>query len=161
MLPQKKIDYFRYRRFIKPSLSLHFEERLNMAEYGRGIKAGLIGGIVAGIVLAVLTAILIYVTEGSTDFANTITTIVASNLIGYIIFGIIFGIIFAAIYDKLPGATAIMKGMSLAIIIWILGIIIGYFTTFQTFGITTFGGNIIIGLISSIIWGYIIGRFWG
>jgi hypothetical protein len=132
-----------------------------MAEYGRGIKAGLIGGIIAGIVLAILTAILIFATEGSTDFTGTITTMIASNFIGYIIFGIIFGIIFAAIYDKLPGSTAVMKGMSLAIIIWILGIIIGYFTTYTTFGAAMFGGNIIIGLISAIIWGYIIGKFWG
>ena len=132
-----------------------------MTEYGRGVKAGLIGGIIAGIILAILTAILIFVTKGSTDFTNTIGTMIASNFIGYIIFGIIFGLIFAAIYEKLPGSTAVMKGMSLAVIIWILGIIIGYFTTYSTFGITTFGGNIIIGLISAIIWGYIIGRFWG
>jgi len=132
-----------------------------MAEYGRGIKAGIIGGVIAGIILAILTALILFIFEGSTDFTTTIWTMIIGNLIGFIILGIIFGIIFAATYDKLPGATAIKKGMVLAIIIWIIFLLIGFFTSYSTYGIETFGGGVITGLISSIIWGYLIGKFWG
>lgn len=78
-----------------------------------------------------------------------------------IIGGLIFGLIYAAIYNSLPGSSSVAKGIVLAIIFWlILSVGIGFVVS-GIFGMTYYILNsIIIGLIGSIIWGYLLGKFW-
>jgi len=110
-----------------------------MADFGRGIKAGLA---TAGIYLAI-SAILgaIYQNNplsvphflhflygaGLTPLfslaALTAPSFWASLLFQYIVRGIVFGAVFAALYDSLPGTgsiKSIKKGLVLSAFIWIL-----------------------------------------
>jgi hypothetical protein len=149
-----------------------------MAELGRGVKAGIVAGIIYGIVVGILQAI---VTIGMWDtiisaydqavsgYGVTMTltqavllpTLFISGIIGGIIGGIILGLIYAAIYNSLPGSTSVKKGIVLAIIFWLIfSVGLGY-ASLGVYGTTFFIiQNIVIGLIVSIFWGYLLGKFW-
>jgi hypothetical protein len=102
-----------------------------MADFGRGIKAGLA---TAGIYLAI-SAILgaIYYSffsvphflygTGLTLFtwrSLTDPSSVFDLLFQYVVRGIVFGAVFAALYDFLPGTASVKKGVVLSTFVWIL-----------------------------------------
>jgi len=95
-----------------------------MADFGRGIKAGIIYGIILGILTAIIISVAwntiagSYIITGvaSYDFATLFVFWLIAGIIGGIIGGIIFGLIYAAAYNSLPGATIITKGIVLALI---------------------------------------------
>lgn len=151
-----------------------------MAEFGRGAKAGVIAGIIYGIIAAILSLIIIVVMwETILDVASkasgvTISAVDMGGLIGFmapfifigaiiggIIFGLIFGLIYAAIYRSLPGSTSIMKAIVLSFIAWLIfSLGLGY-SSIATYGTSYYiASNVVVGLVSWIIWGALMGIMW-
>jgi len=149
----------------------------------RGLKSGLAAGIIYISALTLFTLIAIYIivqcspTVGSPNLLTPhikmifgvtgFPAIILGTLIGtlaYVIIGgiggIIFGLIFATVYNSLPGSTSIFKGITLSYIFWLifsvfLGFIFGAINI--SYYIVIY---ILIGFISSIIYGYSLGKFW-
>jgi hypothetical protein len=141
-----------------------------LAEFGRGIKAGVVSCVINGVIFGIMMAVVIsiWTTEfavaiGATIPAEGVVVLadmwvvgaVIGSIIGGIIGGIIFGAIYAAVYGHLPGATSVVKGIVLSIIVWlVLGVPLN-FAVIAALPIVA-----VLGLISSLIWGALIGVFW-
>jgi hypothetical protein len=102
-----------------------------LADFGRGIKAGVAVGTVYLIISVILEL------TGFSDQFPTITTaaglgiqlestypsIMILSIWSYIYRGIVFGAIFAALYSFLPGTTSVRKGMVLSVFLWIVALV--------------------------------------
>jgi hypothetical protein len=98
-----------------------------MADFRRGIKAGVAAAgvyLIISVILEltgfpyqvpVITAAGLGIHLGLMDPLG-----VALSILPRIVRGIIFGAVFAALYDYLPGATAVKKGVVLSAFVWIL-----------------------------------------
>ena len=159
-----------------------------MADFGRGIKAGVA---TAGIYLAI-SAILgaIYQNNpfsiphfilgtGLTPLFSlrdlTNPSFVFSFLFQYVYRGIIFGAVFAALYHYLPGTTSVKKGLVLSAFVWILSAVMLIYITpgWSTNTISSWtycgGGAVVLsslgpalaGIISALIFGALTGFLWG
>jgi hypothetical protein len=156
-----------------------------LADFGRGIKAGVVTGIIYLVISAILGAIyqnnpfsiphFLYGT-GLTLFTWRLLTDPASVfdlLFQYVIRGIVFGAIFAALYNFLPGTASVKKGVVLSAFVWILSAVgIIYITSgWPTDGIswTYCGGGAVVlssvgpalaGIISALVFGALTGFLW-
>lgn len=158
-----------------------------MADFTRGIKAGVIGGLIYMAVAATLGAIYYNSIWSTPDFVYeaglTLFTwrslmdasSVASLLYQYVVRGIVFGAVFAALYDFLPGATDVKRGVVLAAFIWVLStvgfiyITPGWPTGGDGFWTYCGGGAVVlssvwsalIGIVSALVFGALTGLLWG
>ena len=144
-----------------------------MAEYVRGLKAGVISGLIFGIVNATVAAFIYWfmleslpgeMSEGTIKAGlYTLSYLIPGKIIFGIIGGVIFGLIFAAFYYKLPGSKPIVNGILLAIIYWLIfSVNIGHFSKefyFALYG-TTYIDDVIIGFIMYLFWGFLFVSFW-
>lgn len=147
-----------------------------MAEYGRGAKAGAISGVVLGVITAVAYYVQFIIMDSSIRsairqnvaagsaltadqvFSIVLATIVVGSFVGSIVLGVIFGIIFAAVHDKyMTSKSVAMRGIVIGLPLWLVGISfdVGYFY----FGAVYMAASIVIGLIASLIYGYLLGHF--
>jgi hypothetical protein len=153
-----------------------------LADFGRGIKAGVITGIIylaISAILAIIDPEFLYITDiyaaGLTPFMFAVDSFVVTAFLNHIVRGIIFGAIFAALYNYLPGVTGIVKGIALALFLWIVTVIeVIYRTpglpTDNTIigGIFYYGGTIslsslrlaLAGIISTLVFGMLTGLLW-
>jgi hypothetical protein len=157
-----------------------------MADFRRGIKAGVATGGVYLVISAILKAIGLYpsgfiyaaglgFSPGLTDFPFVIYSILYSILY-YIIRGIIFGAVFAALYHYLPGTKNVIKGVVLSSFLWVIAVIQAIYTTpgwawhadgFSGSG-TYYSGTIslssvglaLAGIISAVAFGALAGFLW-
>ena len=103
-----------------------------MADFGRGIKAGVVTGIVYMAIAAIL-GVIYYNNIWSTPhflYGTGLTLFTwgtlmhpsfwTSLLFQYLMRGIVFGAVFAALYDFLPGIASVKKGVVLSAFVWIL-----------------------------------------
>ena len=159
-----------------------------MADFGRGIKAGVITGIVYIVICAILgeihyhfPAVLLHFPPGTeltlftwrylTD--PSIVHFLLSELFSkYILRGIIFGAVFAALYNFLPSVSSIVKGMVLSLFLCIVAVvetiyktpgwpIDGY--TWTLYGTTLHLSSIslaLAGIISALVFGALTGFLW-
>ena len=145
-----------------------------MADFGRGIKAGLVTGVVYAAISAIFTFTLVgyqyLYTSGFWDAAGLVP------LGGSIVRGIIFGAVFATLYNFLPGTTSVVKGVVLSLFFWIVTVIEVIYTTlgwpWETNGIvdtgTYYGGMInlssislvLISIMSALVFGALTGFLW-
>jgi hypothetical protein len=153
-----------------------------LADFKRGIKAGVATGgvyLVISAILAVIDPEFLYITDiyaaGLTPFMFAVDSFVVTAFLNHIVRGIIFGAIFAALYNYLPGVTGIVKGIALALFLWIVTVIeVIYRTpgwaTDNTIigGIFYYGGTIslsslrlaLAGIISTLVFGTLTGLLW-
>jgi len=153
-----------------------------LADFKRGIKAGVATGgvyLVISAILAVIDPEFLYITDiyaaGLTPFMFAVDSFVVTAFLNHIVRGIIFGAIFAALYNYLPGVTGIVKGIALALFLWIVTVIeVIYRTpgwpTDDTIigGIFYYGGTIslsslslaLAGIISTLVFGTLTGLLW-
>jgi hypothetical protein len=159
---------------------------MKMADFGRGIKAGVVTGIVYMVISAILGAIyqnnplsvpnflygagLTFITWRSL----TDPSFVISWLFQYVVRGIIFGAVFAALYNFLPGAASIKKGVVLSTFLCIVALVGAIYTTpgWPTDGRITggayYGGMLnlssislaLVGIMSALIFGALTGLLW-
>jgi len=158
-----------------------------LADFGRGIKAGVITGIVYIVISVILAATyhnllsipyFIYA-AGLTPFSLTALTdpsFVIFSLGNHIVRGLVFGAVFAALYNYLPGVTSIVKGVVLSSFLWIVTVIQVIYTTpgwpWTPNGITGSGtyysgtvslssvGLALAGIISALVFGALTGFLW-
>jgi hypothetical protein len=161
-----------------------------MADFGRGIKAGVA---VAAVYLVI--AVILELTHFSDQFgAITMAaglrtsleltdpsfgiTLILTNIVPYVLRGIIFGAVFAALYNFLPGTASIKKGVVLSSFLWILAVVQIIYTTpgwpWHTNGFgfsgsgTYYSGMIslssvwlaLAGIISALAFGALTGFLW-
>ncbi len=155
-----------------------------MADFGRGIKAGVITGVVYIVVSAILGAIYLnnplsppfpMGAAGLTPFLLTDLTyrsVVTELLFQYIVRGIVFGAVFAALYDYLPRVTSILKGMVLSLFLCIVAVVGAIYTTpgwpadgyaWTLYGTTLQLSSIslaLAGIISALVFGALTGFLW-
>jgi len=150
-----------------------------MADFRRGIKAG-----VAVAAVYLLISVILEVTGfsllGITMAAGlrislwlTDPLFVILWILPRIVGGIVFGAVFAALYDFLPGATAVKKGVVLSSFLWILGAVgLIYITpgwptdggqTSTVVGVTVCLSSIglaLVSIISALAFGALVGFIW-
>ncbi len=159
-----------------------------MADFGRGIKAGVITGIVYIVICAILgeihyhfPAVLLHFPPGTEltlftwrDLTDpSIVHFLLSELFSkYILRGIIFGAVFAALYNFLPSVSSIVKGMVLSLFLCILAIVETIYKTpgwptdgyaWTLYGTTLHLSSIslaLAGTISALVFGALTGFLW-
>jgi hypothetical protein len=111
-----------------------------MADFGRGMKAGVVTGIVYMAIAAILgaiyhyplsipnfiygTGLTLFTWKSLTDFSSVI-----SLLFPYVYRGIVFGAVFAALYNFLPGTASVKKGVVLSAFLCIVAVVGAIYTT--------------------------------
>jgi hypothetical protein len=156
-----------------------------MADFGRGIKAGVAVAAVYLIISAILGAIyhnllsippFIYAAQLSPFLLRDLTdfSFWASVFFPYIVRGMIFGAVFAALYNFLPGTSSVKKGVVLSLFLCIVALVEAIYTTpgWPTDGIsfvgTYYGGRLnlssltlaLAGIISALVFGALTGLLW-
>ena len=153
-----------------------------MADFKRGIKAGVATGGVYIVISAILAAIdpeFLDITDiyaaGLTPFVFAVDSFVVSLLVNHVLRGIIFGAVFAALYNFLPGVSSIVKGMVLSLFLWIVSVIEVIYTTpgwptdeMIVGGAYYYSGTIslssvglaLAGIISALAFGALTGFLW-
>ena len=111
-----------------------------MADFGRGMKAGVVTGIVyvviyivIGVILAAMDREFLYLGDliEAAGLAPVESPFVLLSPGGgsHVVRGIIFGVVFAALYNFLPGATSIVKGVVLSLFLGMVTVIEVIYTT--------------------------------
>lgn len=153
-----------------------------MADFKRGIIAGIITGIIYVAISAVLAAIdpeFLDITDiyaaGLTPFMFAVDSFVITALFNHVVRGIVFGALFAALYGFLPGGAAVKKGAVLALFLWIVTVIeviyraLGWPTNEVVVGGAFYYGGAIslsslslalAGIISTLVFGTLTGLLW-
>ena len=152
-----------------------------MADFKRGIKAGLWATVIYLAVALILAAI-----GQSLYFRSDVLSaaglgivlqpadlfVLASSIWGYAFRGLVFGAVFAALFSVLPGATSVRKGVVLSGFLWILGTIeIMYMTPgWPGAGNHRMGGLLpvslssagltIVSVIFALAFGVVVGVIW-
>ena len=154
-----------------------------MGRGSTGAKAGAVAGILYGAVLAVLTEIILYVEKSSImsalsvyakEFSTSVITISASSIynsevtiapVGLIIEGIIGGLILGAIFGvavhRIPGRNDKVKGIAFGLILWILFDVLLGLLSRSEYGNTYYVLTVVAGLVSVVIYGYVLGVLFG
>jgi len=150
-----------------------FNPHIGMVHLVRGAKAGAVSGVIYGAVNVLIINIGINLINGQLgNFVTGIMTdglwLVGATLMNSIlgaVLGLIFGLIFVVLYDRLPGITSTDKGIVTSIIHW-AAIPLGVSVLFYPEGLSVFFRSsrnwrvILIGLGTSILWGWLLGHFW-
>jgi hypothetical protein len=153
-----------------------------MADFRRGIKAGVAAATVYLIVSVILAVIgrtfwypsgFIFAAGLGIHLELMDPLGVILSILTRIVGGIIFGAVFAALYDYLPGTTAVKKGVVLSAFLWILGavrliyITLGWPTggsqTSTAAGVTVSLSSVGLALVSIIFalaFGALVGAIW-
>jgi len=155
-----------------------------LADFGRGIKAG----VAAAAVYLVISVILEL--TGFSDQFPTITTaaglgiqlestypsIVILSIWSYMFRGIVFGAIFAALYSFLPRTTSVRKGVVLSAFLWIVALVEVIYATpgwpwhdsGHSYGATYYGSTVclssvglaLVNIIFTLAFGALVGAIW-
>jgi hypothetical protein len=153
-----------------------------LADFGRGIKAGAAAAMVYLIVSVVLGALgqalwypsnFISAAGLGIQLELTYPLLVAESIFSRIVRGIIFGGVFAALYDYLPSATSVKKGVVLSAFLWILGAVwLIYMTpgwpndgaqTSTAVGVTVSLSSVglaLVSIICALAFGALVGFIW-
>ncbi len=179
------IDWCRRPDIIKIQ---RFNPSIGMAALSRGAKAGAVSGVIYGAVTSPLInfGLWVYGSIRAQQYnlpAQTfgdwvvgmvqpwfLASIIANIIVG-VIGGLIFGFAFVGLYNKLPGKTPEIKGIVISIIHWVsipLGLpVIFHLNLYGFEGLYWFFCSpfnwmpTAIGLGALIMWGWLLGRFWG
>jgi len=156
-----------------------------MADFKRGIKAGVAAAGVYLVIAVILAAIgrefwypfsFIYAAGLGISPGLMDSPFVIYSILSYIIRGIVFGAVFAALYDFLPGTASVVKGVVLSSFLWIVTVIQVIYTTpgwpWTPNGITGSGtyysgtvslssvGLALAGIVSALAFGALTGFLW-
>ena len=134
-----------------------------MADLVRGIKAGAIAGVVYGAISGVVGPLLIYsMQESMYGYSSSMPLYLIFSIPWAIIWGavlgLIIGLIYAALYAKIPGSSSIVKAMTVILLLWLIfSVGFGYITSSYS---RYYEMNMISGLITYVIFGFLLGMFW-
>ena len=153
-----------------------------MADFGRGIKACVVAVTIYLIVSVILETIgrtfwypsdFISAAGLGIELQLTDPSLMILSVLSRIFQGIIFGVVFAALYDYLPSATSVKKGVVLSSFLWILSAV---WLIYVTPGWPTGGAQIsampgvtvclssislaLVSIIFSLAFGALVGAIW-
>jgi len=157
-----------------------------LADFDRGIKAGLVTGIIYLVIAGILGAVIYYDLLPNPHFilgiglplftwrSLTDPAFMIYLLIQYVGRGIVFGAVFAALYSFLPGTAGVKKGVVLSVFLCIAALVGAIYTTpgWPTEGNTIDGiyyigvlnlsslGPALAGIISALVFGTLTGFLW-
>ncbi|MHB1470312.1 MAG: DUF6789 family protein [Thermoplasmataceae archaeon] len=154
-----------------------------MGRGSTGAKAGVVAGIAYGILGAIFTLVILIVdksaiiaaldayastlsslglkTSGSALYSTELLTAPVGAVIEGIVGGIILGAIFGLAVHKIPGRNDKVKGMVFGFILWfIFTVLMGLFSRTE-FGNTYYLLTVLTGLVSVVVYGYILGALFG
>jgi hypothetical protein len=161
---------------------------MKMADFKRGIKAGVSAAAVYLIISVIFEVTGISVQFGDITMAaglrtplelmdpSLVITLILVDIVPRVIRGIVFGAVFAALYNFLPVTRSIVKGMVLSLFLWIVAVIEVIYTTpgwawhadgFSGSG-TSYSGMVslssvglaLAGIISALAFGALTGFLW-
>jgi hypothetical protein len=143
-----------------------------LADFGRGIKAGVVTGIVYLVIYIIFGALIVheslYLTNlvhaaGLTPVVSPVYPSITSWLFNPVVRGIIFGVIFGALYNYLPGTKSVIKGVVLSLFLWIVALIEVIYTMPEWPGVrgTYYGGTVVLSSISFIFVGIMFALLFG
>lgn len=149
-----------------------------MGNATNGAKAGVIAGIVYGIILGV-TSYFTVVADKSTILSAITRSLPANSpftpeqlygivvlvtpaivLVGGIIGGVIVGAVYGALFRRVPGKTPIVKGIVVGLVLWVILSLVGGLRDMQ-YGALYYGTQAAIGLVAILIFGVLLGYFYG
>jgi len=159
-----------------------------MADFKRGIKAGVAAAAVYLIISVIFEVTGISVQFGDITMAaglrtslelmdpSFVITLILVDIVPRVIRGIVFGAVFAALYNFLPGTRSVVKGVVLSSFLWIVAVVEVIYTTpgwpwhadgFSGSG-TSYSGMIslssvglaLAGIISALVFGALTGFLW-
>jgi len=152
-----------------------------MADFRRGIKAGVAAAGVYLVLSVLLAAIgqtfyfrsdLVYAAGLGFHFEFVDSFVLASSIWSYVFRGIVFGAIFAALYSFLPAATSVRKGVVLSGFLWIVGAVGAIYMTlgWPGGGTSTVAGLLpvslssmgltLVSILSALAFGALVGVIW-
>ena len=155
-----------------------------MADFKRGIEAGVVTGIIYMVIAAILGAIYHSLTIPPLPYGARLTPFIWRLLtylssvtnwpFQYIVRGIVFGAVFAALYSFLPITGSVKKGVVLSAFVWILSAVgLIYITPGWPTGSSIFwaycgGGAVVlssisqalVSIISVLVFGALTGFLW-
>jgi hypothetical protein len=151
-----------------------------MADFGRGIKAGAAAAavyLIISVVLAVIGQTFWY----PSDFISAAglgiqlelkyPSFMILSILSRIVSGVIFGAVFTALYNYLPGAASVKKGVMFSAFLWILGAVEFIYLTpgWPTGGVRTYSGVTVclssiglalVSIIFTLLFGALVGAIW-
>lgn len=163
-----------------------------MADIMRGLKAGALAGAVMGLFGGMVTVVLMFTLlhgEYVAIFEQTLATmppgaeisidtmlmisavfVIIGGLVMGVMFGVIFGLVYAALYDKIPGKTAIAKGIVIGLAYFVISTLFSLLMQMAFSGQQAAAGvgqsalmtgtTYVLGFIEAIIFGYLLGWLW-
>jgi hypothetical protein len=159
-----------------------------MADFGRGIKAGVAAAAVYLIISVIFEVTGFFYQFGDITMAAGFRIsleltdpsfgiyLILVDIVPRVIRGIVFGAVFAALYNYLPSTTSIVKGVVLSSFLWIVTVIEVIYTTPGwpwthngiAFAGTHYGGLVslssvglaLAGIISALAFGALTGFLW-
>jgi hypothetical protein len=145
-----------------------------LADFGRGIKAGVITGIIYLVIYLLVGVISFYESLYLIDLLDAagLAPVVSPvypgfvssfGIFGNILRGIIFGVIFAVVYNLLPGTKSVIKGVVLSLFLWIVTVIEVIYTMPEWSGVrgTYYGGTVVLSSVSLIFVGIMFALLFG
>ena len=143
-----------------------------------GVKGGVVAGVVYGIVLGILSYFI--VTSDKSLIISSLTKNLPANspftpdqlygivvlitpavaAIGGIIGGIIVGAIYGSVFERIPGGSSTVRGLLVGIVLWLLLSVLGGLGNLQ-YGVETYLAQIGVGLVSALLFGFLLGYFYG
>jgi hypothetical protein len=151
---------------------------IGLGSAANGVKAGVVAGLVYGIVLAILSYFTV-ISEKSIIISSLTKNLPANSpftpeqlygivvlatpivvLIGGIIGGIIVGAIYGRLFERIPGGNSTVRGLLVGIALWFVLSVLGGLGNLQ-YGVETYLSGIGVGLISALLFGFLLGYFYG
>ena len=143
-----------------------------------GVKAGVVAGVIYGVILAVSSYFTV-VSEKSI-IESAISKNLPSNspftvaqlygivllaapvvaVIGGIAGGITVGAAYGRLFERIPGGSSTVRGIVVGIVLWFILSVLGGLGNLQ-YGIITYLSGVGVGLVSAIIFGFLLGYFYG
>jgi hypothetical protein len=143
-----------------------------------GAKAGLLAGILYGVVLAVLSYVTL--TADKSQIVSVLSKNLPANtpftpeelygltlLLGPVVAagegligGLIVGAIYGKLFERIPGNTALVKGILVAFVLWfVLSVLAGLGNL--EYGVGVYLRSVGVDLLSALLFGVLLGYFFG
>ncbi len=146
-----------------------------MGKVSAGGRAGLFAGLVYAVLEAAVVVTLLIVFKGqvvkvigsklpsgtgaNAVYNSLIVTDAAVGIVFGIAAGVVLGLAFGAIADRIPGRTALTKGLVFGLVLWLLlHVVADYFGNWR-YGATFYAVDIGLGLATSLVYGALLGMF--
>lgn len=137
-----------------------------MNRYIRSMTAGFVATVALSLLMLMKGAMglmpALNPTAMLTDMAHAQMGMPASPMVGWVahfmIGTVVWGILFALLYDKLPGRSALVKGMSFSVLAWLMMMIVPMpMAGAGLFGLTLGMMTPVMTLVMHLIWGAVLG----